>query len=611
MNVPAGDRETRYQELKTENDGDTLRAELAECRRALSELQRKHDRLKLQTDERTAKLQTANEELQKRTDKLIAANRQLQASRQQEQQRAEELQAVMEAMPAAVFITHDRTASEMRGNRATRELLRLPPGANILKSAPEEEQPATFRAMKEGKEIPPEQLPVQVAAASGTEVRGYEFSLEYTDGSVRHLLGNAVPLPGGGAVGAFIEITEHKRAEEALRQSEERFRAVLDNSLDAAYRRDLAADCYDYISPAIETITGFSPDRFARMSIRSVMARIHPDDRKTVRSHLRAWSRTGWLTLEYRFRAKDGHYVWLGDYATLVRDEAGRPRYRVGIVRDVTQRKEAEQERERLLAETQAARAEAEKANRAKDQFIALVSHELRNPLNAIQAGVALLQKIIRDDERSVRTLEIIERNASLQARLVNDLLDFSRLQRGMLALQWVLLDVGRLVKSACCAYEEAAAQAGLTLTCKTPPGLWVQGDPDRLQQVVMNLLTNAVKFTPAGGRIGVEMWEYRSTGEAESGAPNPGSVRINITDTGIGMEQAMLEHLFEAFRQGEAGPGRTGGLGLGLALVKGLVERHGGRVWAESEGPGKGSRFTVELPLAAEHPGTAQCDRA
>ncbi|NLB95628.1 MAG: PAS domain S-box protein [Armatimonadetes bacterium] len=262
-----------------------------------------------------------------------------------------------------------------------------------------------------------------------------------------------------------------------------------------------------------------------------------------------------------------------GPEERLLVEELGR---RVGVALDYA----------RLFQSEQRARAEAQEANQSKDQFVAMVSHELRNPLAAITAGMDLLRRSIPLEGRIGRAIEIVGRNAELQVRLVNDLLDLSRLNRGKLQLQRTPVNLQRVVDAAVHSYEAEAKDAGVALTSDAEASLWVDGDFDRLQQVVMNLIDNALKVTPAGGTVHVA-----------AKAHNERHARITVEDTGVGMSQETLAHLFTLAHQGESGQ-RKGGLGIGLTLVKGIVERHGGRVWAESEGPNKGSRFTVELPL-------------
>ena len=240
------------------------------------------------------------------------------------------------------------------------------------------------------------------------------------------------------------------------------------------------------------------------------------------------------------------------------------------------------------------ARTEAQEANAAKDQFVAMVSHELRNPLSAIQAGVDVLRRELPQAEgRAGRAVEIISRNTAMQARLVNDLLDLSRIARGKLQFQRAPILLRKVVCGAVEDQQGEVERAGVILKIDTEPDLWVQGDFERLQQVVLNLLSNALKFTPAGGEVRV----------SARGADGKGCIAVE--DTGIGIDQKLLQRLFAMFQQGEVAGQRQPGLGLGLALVKVITEKHGGRVWAESDGPGKGSRFTVELPLVSGPPST------
>ena len=229
---------------------------------------------------------------------------------------------------------------------------------------------------------------------------------------------------------------------------------------------------------------------------------------------------------------------------------------------------------------------EATAANAAKDQFLAVLSHELRNPLAPVLAGAAVLKRVAPQEERVQRTVAIIERNVKLQARLINDLLDLSRVKRGKMRLQRVPTLLDNVVQAAVQTQQRDAEEAGLDLQVQLQPGLWVHGDPDRLQQVVMNLLSNAIKFTPSPGQVRVILEKSDSM------------ARITVSDTGIGISPDLLPQLFGIFQQGEVAGRRAAGLGIGLSLVKSITELHGGNVRVESDGPGTGSRFTVELPL-------------
>ncbi|HEX2998725.1 MAG TPA: ATP-binding protein, partial [Armatimonadota bacterium] len=286
---------------------------------------------------------------------------------------------------------------------------------------------------------------------------------------------------------------------------------------------------------------------------------------------------------EFHLRHTDGSWSVVLDTAVPIRDSRGKLLGSVAVLQDVTEFKRVEQE---LMA-----------ANEEKDRFLATLSHELRNPLAPIQSSVEILRRGAADPERVRRIAEVIDRNVKLQARLVNDLLDLARITRGKVQLHRQVVALNTIVERALETVRPSAA--GISLGCTCPPNIWVDGDPIRLQQVVMNLLANSIKFTPAGGNVQVDLVTVDN------------KARVIVTDTGIGISKEMLPHLFEMFRQGEVAAAGKQGLGIGLALVQSLTELHGGSVWAESAGPGKGSRFTVELPLAAppekeEKPGMA-----
>ena len=260
------------------------------------------------------------------------------------------------------------------------------------------------------------------------------------------------------------------------------------------------------------------------------------------------------------------------------------------LVHDVTERTLAAAERERYLARAESARLQAEQASRAKDAFLATVSHELRTPLTPILAWSGVLREGGLTNKSSTAALAAIERNARTQARLIDDLLDVSRIVSGAWRLTLHRVEVGPVVRAAVDVVRPAADAKAVTVDTIVPlDPIVVQGDADRLQQVVWNLLSNAIKFTPRGGRVDVAVERVG------------GRARITVRDTGEGISAAFLPHVFDWFRQADASTTRHhGGLGLGLAIVRALVEHHGGTVRAESAGAGCGARFTVELPLAA-----------
>jgi PAS domain S-box-containing protein len=243
-----------------------------------------------------------------------------------------------------------------------------------------------------------------------------------------------------------------------------------------------------------------------------------------------------------------------------------------------------------FLGREQAAREEAEAANRAKDDFLAVLSHELRTPLSAMLGWTRMLRTGLLDAEKVEHALESIERNTQLQAQLINDLLDVSRIIAGKLELERRAVDLGAVIEQAVGSVQPDADTKGIrveTILDGSPAP--VEGDPVRLQQVVVNLLTNAVKFTPAGGRVDVRLER------------DGGSARITVRDTGQGIESDLLPHVFDRFRQGQNPSRASGGLGLGLAIVRHLVELHRGTVRADSAGKGRGAAFTVELPVASD----------
>jgi signal transduction histidine kinase len=274
-------------------------------------------------------------------------------------------------------------------------------------------------------------------------------------------------------------------------------------------------------------------------------------------------------------------------------DSAGRIVGASKIARDITERRRIEDERRRFLAMEQAARAQAEAANRAKDEFLATVSHELRTPLSGVFGWARMLQSASLDEATRLRAVDVIVRSSAAQLQLIDDLLDVSRIVTGNMRLELRSLDIGPIVDAALDAVRPVAGSKAIELTADLGSGpIIVVGAADRLQQVVWNLVMNAVKFTPRGGRIDVSL---RETGE---------DVEISIADSGEGVAPELLPHIFDRFRQEDSSSTRKHrGLGLGLALVRHIIELHGGVVTAHSPGKGKGSTFTVRLPRASMTP--------
>jgi signal transduction histidine kinase/CheY-like chemotaxis protein len=258
------------------------------------------------------------------------------------------------------------------------------------------------------------------------------------------------------------------------------------------------------------------------------------------------------------------------------------------LKQEIIERKRVESERKRLLAQEQSARAEAEHANRIKDEFLAVLSHELRTPMNPILGWSKLLQSGRLDPTKSQEAVEAIERNAKLQVQLIDDLLDVSRILSGKLSLSLTSVDLSQVIAAALETLQLAAETKALQIQLQVAPATsFVTGDAIRLQQVVWNLLSNAIKFTPIGGQIEVSLTKTDT------------HTQIQVRDTGKGIPADFLPYVFDHFRQEDGTVTRRfGGLGLGLAISRQIVELHGGRIWVESPGENQGTTFTVELPV-------------
>ncbi len=315
---------------------------------------------------------------------------------------------------------------------------------------------------------------------------------------------------------------------------------------------------------------------------------VHVEDlERTTASWARAkGAGTQWET-EYRLRRRDGEYLWHLGRALPEMDGNGAVAGWIVTATDIDERKRTYDLRAQLLLQEQHAREQAEAANRAKDEFLANASHELRAPLNAILGWVQMLRAGMLDESRAEHALATIERNAHLQRSLIEDILDVSRIIAGKVALEEEPLSMGILVDAAIEAARPAASAKNIGLAQTSDAAAHeVMGDPRRIQQALGNLLANAIKFTPKGGSVRVHLWREGL------------GVSVRVTDTGIGIGKDFLPHVFDRFRQADGSTTRAyGGLGLGLAIVRHIVELHGGTVRAESDGPGLGASVTLSLP--------------
>ena len=543
-----------------------------------------------------------------------------------------------------------------------------------------------------------------------------EFRTLWPDGTVRWLeTRGRVEHDAAGqplrCYGVMLDTTARKQAENALRESQERLRSVLENSLDAAYRRDLRTDTYDYLSPVMEQVMGLSPEQMRNMSVQEIVERIHPEDRERVEETIREGMRSHKGRVEYRFRQDDGQYRWMADHFIVQTAADGLPILRSGTVRDVTEQKQAEaalreseerfrafidsnvigilfgdvdgrvydcnaelariigRSRQEVLAgkvrwtditppedlpldeqaivaaqatgrctpyekhyirpdgscvpvvvgytllEPQRQRSVAfilditdrkrmedalrevnlqlAEADRRKDEFLAMLAHELRNPLAPVRNAVQILRAVGSKEVAAQRQKDVIDRQVTHMSHLLDDLLDVSRVTRGKINLERQPLPLIDVLAHAIEIVTPLIQHRRHELTY-TPPTdmLLVEGDLDRLAQVFGNLLTNAANYTDEGGRIGLEA------------ACEDGQVVVRVRDNGVGIAADLLPHVFDLFAQADHSMGRAqGGLGIGLTMVQQLVKMHGGTVEARSAGLGKGSEFIVRLPALAAEP--------
>jgi PAS domain S-box-containing protein len=381
-------------------------------------------------------------------------------------------------------------------------------------------------------------------------------------------------------------VTEPRR--ERRRDTAAHMRAVLDGALEAVIGMD-ATGRVTFWNPTATQMFGWTREE----AMGQVLAKlIIPEPlREAHQRGLERFVRTGEASLlnrrlEVTGLRKDGSELPVELAVTPLRE--GEFITFHAFIRDITEQKRAEAERERLLADAEHARDQAEAASRAKDEFLATLSHELRTPLTSIVGWVYLLRSGQLEPETVTRGLQTIERNAMLQAQLVSDILDMSRIIAARFRLVVRPVDLAPLIAAALDSLMPAARAKGLRVQPVLDPSAGpVLGDPDRLQQVFWNLLSNAIKFTAEGGRVQVSL------------AVSGGNAEVTVQDNGVGIPADFVPHVFELFRQRDSSNTRVhGGLGLGLAVVRQLVELHGGTVRAESAGEGQGASFTVRLPL-------------
>jgi PAS domain S-box-containing protein len=519
-------------------------------------------------------------------DALLAAHAQDQVAHDHLQRKAGEFEALFDSSPIGLAFAQDAHCRVVLHNAAM----------NRLFGTFEPNRPLDVHVLCQGVPLEPAQQPLQRAAMHGEATHALELELVMEDRPPIHVLAHAVPLLDAagqprGAIGAVVDITEHKLAQARLLSADRQLR-------ESQHLVDLAQEAghvgffqYRFADDSLAWTPGqaklFGIDHAtADGSLDDWIRRIDPEDRIHVEQAVRRALRLKQAkeTLEFRVTQPDGSVRWLSSRVLVsYADGDGPPQQMIGVTMDVSEHKRAERERMALTELEQKARLEAEAANRAKDEFLAMLGHELRNPLSAIGSAVEVLNRVDASADIAIAARGIIARQTRHLAHLMDDLLDVTRVMRGKITLTRQKLSLAALVQRSVSTLQLTGSSDQHEIVLDLAEA-WVDADSTRIEQIVNNLMTNALKYTPDGGRINV-------TTQVDGK-----HAVLEVRDTGSGIAPSLLPRIFDLFVQGERTlDRRAGGLGIGLTLVRRLVEMHGGTITADSKG--QGSTFRVTLP--------------
>jgi two-component system, chemotaxis family, CheB/CheR fusion protein len=553
------------------------------------ELQQTKNRLRIIVEQ----YETSIEELKASNEELQAINEEMRSAGEELETGKEELQSVNEEL---ITLNHELKNNVDELSRANSDLqnlisstdialIFLDPGLRIRRYTPQAQNLFNIIPTDIGRPIEHlrhkldhEKLVADSAEALRT-LRPSEREIRSTDD--RWYIARVAPYRTvedkiDGVVFTFVDITERRKTEHNLRQAHERFELAVDGSRDVIWDWDLATGEV-YFSDRIYDLLSENGQRFTHgFTWPAWQALIHPEDRDRVVKETQRYleNRDKVYNVDYRVSGKEGAYRWVNSRGQAVWDPSGKPTRMAGSLTDISERKKLDDE---LIA-----------SDRRKDEFLAMLSHELRNPL-APMTGALELIKSANNRDIEQRALHVLERQVGQIVRMVDDLLDISRMAVGKLSLRITRADLATVVEFALETCRPMINAAGHRLTVSLPPEpLYLNADVARLAQVLANLLNNAIKYTPSGGEI-----RLSASREGDDAV-------IRVQDNGMGIAPNDLSRIFDIFTQGDTRSRPLGGLGIGLSLVKQLVEMHGGTVSALSGGLGKGSEFIVRVPLSA-----------